>query len=214
MAEEVNEAIAYLRALKQAANAQVAGSAAPASEAGPYSQASSSGDSGPHGIERRHHPRYKCDGSVELRETGCDVRTFASFTDISLGGCYIEAQATYPVGTTLHMKLQANGFKIETKGLVRVNYPYLGMGIAFIDMPEESRTRLKELLCSISPTCGIMGPGIACALPTAEALEEMPAVSNPDAAIRALAEFFQNHQMLIREDFLRILRASESPKTP
>ena len=35
-----------------------------------------------------------------MREEGCDVRTWATFTDVSLHGCYVEAQATYPVGTT------------------------------------------------------------------------------------------------------------------
>jgi len=220
MAEEVNEGIAYLKALKQIANSQAASAAAPAQEASPNEQAPSGGaaeNSGVHpsfqGAEKRRSPRYKCEGSAELCETGCDVRTFASFTDVSRDGCYVEAQATYPVGTLLHLKLQANGFKVETKGSVRVTYPYLGMGIAFVDMSEEERARLKDLLRSISRPRGIMGPGIASALSAAGPQEEVPAVSNPEAAIRALVEFFENRQMLMREDFLRILRATQSPKT-
>jgi hypothetical protein len=110
------------------------------------------------------------------------------------------------------MKLQANGFKIETMGSVRVNYPYLGMGIAFEEMSEENRANLKELLSSISRPCGIMGPGIASAIPAAGPPEEVPSVSNPEAAIHALLDFFETHQMLLREDFLRILRTSQAPK--
>ena len=83
-------------------------------------------------------PRYKCEGSAELREEGCDVRTWATFSDISLHGCYVEAQATYPANTILHMKLEANGVRVETNGNVRVSYPYLGMGIAFLDTSEET----------------------------------------------------------------------------
>jgi len=216
MAEETNEGVAYLRALRQAADSQAASAAAPAREQAQVWPASSGNscpqESSKH-AERRSSPRYPCEGSAELCEDGCDVRTFASFTDISLGGCYIEAQATYPVGTLLHLKLQANGFKVETKGSVRVNYPYLGMGVAFTDMSEENRGHLKELLCSVAQPCGIMGPGIASSLPVAGPLEGVPAVSNPEAAVRALIGFFDHHQILMREDFLKVLRASQSPKT-
>jgi len=58
-----------------------------------------------------------------------------------------------------------------------------------------------------------MGPGIASTLPADGPLEALPPISNPQAAIRELAEFFENRQMLMREDFLRILRASQSPKS-
>jgi PilZ domain-containing protein len=76
-------------------------------------------------------------------EDGRDVQTWARFTDISIHGCYVEAQATYPVGTVLHMKLEANGAPVDNKGTVRVSYPYLGMGIAFTDVSEETRERRK-----------------------------------------------------------------------
>jgi hypothetical protein len=52
-----------------------------------------------------------------MREEGCDVRTWATFTDVSLHGCYVEAQATYPVGTVLHMKLETNGLRLEATGM-------------------------------------------------------------------------------------------------
>ena len=48
------------------------------------------------------------------------------------------------------MKLEANGVRVETKGNVRVSYPYLGMGIAFAEMSEENRGPLRELLATIS----------------------------------------------------------------
>jgi hypothetical protein len=217
MAEQVNDGVAYLMALKR--------SAAPSAEP-PSAERSTSGKEVPSGsvgtvnaqpqfsgAERRRSPRYKCEGGAELREEGCDVRTWAAFTDISLHGCYVEAQATYPAGTILQMKLEANGFKVETKGDVRVNYPYLGMGIAFIEMSEENRARLRELVGSIARPCVIMGPGVASALPATAPLEAVPLISNPEAAIQTLVEFFENRQMMMREDFLKTLRTSQSAKT-
>src|SRR5215831_11445806 len=81
-------------------------------------------------------PAISAKAAQKLREEGCDVRTWATFTDISLNGCYVEAQATYPAGTLLHMKMEVNGIRFEAKGKVRVSYPYLGMGIAFEEISD------------------------------------------------------------------------------
>ena len=76
---------------------------------------------------------------------------------MSLHGCYVEAQSTYPARTILHMKLKANDFRVEGKGIVRVNYPYLGMGIAFADMSAENLAQLRGLLSTISRPTVVMG---------------------------------------------------------
>lgn len=191
MDQETNESVAYLRALKQS-GPQAASAAAPASAA-----------------EKRRSPRYKCEGSAEIQEEGCDVRTWATFTDVSLHGCYVEAQATYPVGTPLQMKLSANGLKVEATGIVRVSYPYLGMGIAFSEMSQEDRAQLKELLGTVSRPSVIMGPGIASALPSCGPLDAVPLISDPRAAIQALVEFFEARHMLTREEFLTVLHKSQ-----
>jgi PilZ domain len=214
MAQEIDDGVAYLRALKQSTSPVAATAATPARQVNPDHPVSS-GDSSDHfkGAEKRRSPRYKCEGSAEMCEAGHDVRTWATFSDISLHGCYVEAQATYPAGTILHMKLEANGVRLETNGNVRVNYPYLGMGIAFVEMSDENRSRLRALLATITRPTVIMGPGIASSIPAAGPMEAVPPISNPSAALHALIEFFENRQMLMREDFLRILRKSQSTET-
>lgn len=217
MEQETNEGVAYLRALKQSAAPVAATAAAPARETALEEPAprGAVADSGQRflGAEKRRSPRYKCEGSAELCEDGGEVRTWATFSDVSLHGCYVEAQATYPVGTILHMKLELNGFRVETMGNVRVNYPYLGMGIAFSDMSRENAARLRELLGAISRPTVVMGPGMASSLPACGPLEAVPWIANPAAAVQALTEFFDNRQMLMREDFLRILRQSQGTET-
>jgi hypothetical protein len=213
MAQETNEGIAYLMALKRSGGGDDASLAKTVPAAQPVTEPgnANAGDRFK-GAEKRRSPRYKCEGSAEIREEGCDVRTWATFTDISIHGCYVEAQATYPANTLLYMKLEANGIRVETKGEVRVNYPYLGMGIAFADMSEENLTRLKQLLATVSHHCVIMGPGIAASLPATDPLKGVPLISNPEAAVQALVEFFESRQMLMRDDFLRILRKSQLEK--
>jgi hypothetical protein len=209
MPEEINEGIAYLRALKQSAG-QTNGTATPAHE----SLASGQGarvqpDDQFKGADKRRSLRYKCEGSAEVCVEGVDVRTWVSFTDVSMHGCYVEAQATYPAETVLHMKLEANGIRVETTGKVVVNYPYLGMGISFEDMSEENKAHLKRLLGTLAHRCVIMGPGIASSLPADGPMAEVPLISDPGAAIQALVEFFDSRQVLMREDFLRILKKSQ-----
>lgn len=210
MGQEINEGAAYLMALRHSAGQPDGAATAPATEAGTSTQTSdTSPDEKFKGAEKRRSARYKCEGSAEVREEGCDVRTWVTFTDVSLHGCYVEAQATYPPGTVLHMKMEANGIRLETIGIVRVTYPYLGMGIAFEGISDESKGRLKQLLATLSHRSVIMGPGIASSLPAKGPLENVPLISDPAVAIQALVEFFETRQILMRDDFLRLLKKSQ-----
>jgi hypothetical protein len=214
MAQEIDEGVAYLRALKRSGSSIAATAAATAREITAPGHSAPDGAAADsterfQGSEKRRSPRYQCEGSAEMREEGCDVRTWATFTDVSLHGCYVEAQATYPVGTVLHMKLETNGLRLEATGNVRVSYPYLGMGVAFVELSEANRAQLRQMLSQISRPSAIMGPGIASSLPASGPLDAVPAIADPAAAMQALTEFFESRQMLMREDFLRILRKSQ-----
>ncbi len=215
MVQPNNESVSYLMGLRNSGGSNAAASA-PSLKAEfqqPVADATAtSSDPQYQGAEKRRGPRFKCEGSAELRQDGRDIRTWATFTDVSLHGCYVEAQATYPAGTILHMKLEANGIRVETKGNVRMNYPYLGMGIAFVDMSGESVLRLRQMLATISHGCVVMGPGMASTLPSDAPLGAVPLITDPAAAVQELIEFFESRQMLMREDFLRILRKSQTPQ--
>ena len=214
MAEETNGGVAYLKALKQS-DVPAAASAAGAARARQTSADAADLNNGNaevggpfQGPEKRRSARHKCQGSAELRADNCDVRTWASFQDVSVHGCYVEAQGTYPVGTLLDMKLDVNGVRVEARGEVRVNYPYLGMGIAFQEMSEENRAQLKKLLSVISRPTVVVGLRAATSLAGSDVTGAGP-IANPAAALRALTDFFENRQMLMRDDFLKILRESQ-----
>ena len=93
MAQECNDGISYLMALKRS-SADVASAAVPARESSPETQTGGTGhyQGAPaqtccQGAEKRCSPRYKCEGSAEMRELSFNVHTWATFTDISLHGC-------------------------------------------------------------------------------------------------------------------------------
>jgi len=215
MAQESDESVAYLRALKQPYGSPAGTAGAPAHEkdaaakGGPVVGAT---DHQYPGSEKRRSARYTCEGSVEIQEDGCDVRTWATFTDISLHGCYVETHATYPLGTPLHLRLEANGVRVECKAAsVRVTYPYLGMGIAFVEMSDTDHTRLKELLATISRPAKIMGPKFISTLPTCGPEEHSITIPNPAAAVTSLMAFFESRHMLMRDDFMKIIAKSQLP---
>jgi hypothetical protein len=167
-----------------------------------------------HGAEKRRTPRYKCEGRVELYEAGCDVHTSAALIDLSLHGCYVETQATYPIGTMLAMKINTRNRRFEVGGDVRVTYPSLGMGIGFVEMTESNRSELKDLLASISQPVIVNSVSASSLHYSRETDDSVPWVSDPTAAVQALIEFFRNRQMMVREDFLRVLRQSQDAHKP
>jgi hypothetical protein len=161
--------------------------------------------------ERRKSPRYHCTGSARLQAVGGGDSVWATFTDISMHGCYLETSAPYNVGTMLELKLEAEGLRMHAEGIVRVAYPGVGMGVSFSAMSEVDRARLRELLASFLHRSRIISRGSAQNLPvpqpSTEALNIPPAV-DAVATLQAMAKFFESRHMMGRDEFLRILRKS------
>jgi hypothetical protein len=164
--------------------------------------------------ERRQCPRYKCQGSAEFRVDGSDVRTWGTFTDLSMHGCYIEMTATYPVGAVVNLGLGLGGLHVDVKGEVRVSYPFLGIGVAFRDVSEESVARLREMVRSLLPAAhlGISATGKAIAQPASptSARPSLPLILDTAAALQAVVEHFEGHRILTQEEFVLLLRRSQS----
>jgi len=155
-------------------------------------------------MERRATPRYKCQGSVQVREQNSKVRTWGSVTEISLHGCYLEMPATLPTGTTVFLQLDVSGKRVDAKGEVRGTYPLLGMGIAFREMTSQNRLKLGEMVLlaarEILPA--------AAKVNSAQPAWVMPPVSDPTRLVEALGNFFSRCESLSREEFMRMV-ASE-----
>jgi hypothetical protein len=210
MADEEDAGAAYLAALKQSSVPQAAGAAPARAPAVPRPlETRTRGMIPPGSADKRKSPRYRCQGSAHIREIDTGVAIWTTFTDISLHGCYVESTTAYRVGVTLGLKLEANGYRVEAIGEVRVSYPALGMGISFSKMSEEDRERLRALVRSISRPSVILGARVA--PPTRSTLqpEGSPPVADPGAALQAMVNFFEDRHMMGREEFLRILRKGQ-----
>jgi hypothetical protein len=213
MPEKTDAGAAYLAALKNSTASQAAGakpalasSATPS--AGPRPGGASPGGTASKGADKRKNLRYKCQGSVRLRALNTNVATWATFTDISKDGCYLEAAESHAAGTQLALVIEVNGLRIETTGEVRVAYPGLGMGIAFTQMSDADRERLRVLLNSIPHRSISPGPQLSTQSLSSTPSDPLSSVTNPSAVLQAMLKFFENRHMMGREEFLRILRNS------
>ena len=157
--------------------------------------------------ERRRNPRYKCEGSATFRVQDGNVRSWGTFTDLSISGCYVELKATFPVGAMLDLELELNGVRAQVKGEVRVSYPFLAMGVAFREMTAEHHMQIEAMLETVRPAPlkkSIVAEREATVRPAS-----MPIILNPAAALQALADFFEGHTLLSKDEFILLLRKSQ-----
>ncbi len=152
--------------------------------------------------DRRQSPRLRCSGSVEFRIQGSDVRMWGTLTDVSLHGCYVEMNATFPVDTKVDLVLKSFGIRIHTAGTVRATYPSLGMGICFADIDRLEQLQLRQLLAALSGRSTIY-----VGKPAEEpATKEILGSDDPKTIVGEIAGFFQNNQLLSRAEFYQIAK--------
>jgi hypothetical protein len=94
---------------------------------------------------RRQYTRHRCVGTVEFRIQGSKTSMSGTLTDLSLGGCYVKADATCPKGTILELVLQVGKARVHAQGRVAVVNPTTGMGIEFTSS-ERSISRLPAMI--------------------------------------------------------------------
>ena len=153
-------------------------------------------------IDRRKSPRLRCSGSAEVRTDGSDVCRWGTVTDISLHGCYVEMNTTFPVGTKVDLVLKSFGIRIETPGEVRASYPSLGMGICFAEIEPVQQMQLKQLLAALSGRSAV-STGIS---DQENSVKDALAAADPKAFLDEITEFFQKNQLLSRTEFQQIAK--------
>ncbi|HEV8325162.1 MAG TPA: TIGR02266 family protein [Myxococcota bacterium] len=115
------------------------------------------GKQGPPGSERREHERVPVDLRVDYRSE--DTFLFASITNISEMGIFIETRAPLPRGTQLNLEFELpTGGRFSERGEVMWVNPYRpegpnlnpGMGVRFLELSGEARSKIVELVRKIA----------------------------------------------------------------
>jgi hypothetical protein len=157
--------------------------------------------------EQRQSVRIRCSGSVEFWAEGRQDRMWGTLTDISQHGCYVEMHTTFPVGTKVNLILKSFGVQIQAPGVVRVSYPFMGMGIGFAEIEAGQQAQLKQLLDSLSGRASVPAT-----IPVPENVtKNIRASVDPRSLLNELWDYFEKHQWLSREEFLGIAKHKRRP---
>jgi hypothetical protein len=152
--------------------------------------------------DRRKSPRHRCSGTVEFRAEGSDVRLWGTLTDVSLHGCYLEMNTTFPVNTKVSLVLKSCGIQVQAPGTVRATYPFLGMGISFGEIEPGQQLQLQQLLDSLAGRNAVRATGSAAENSKQDALASV----DPRAFLDEITEFFKKESLLSREEFYRFAK--------
>lgn len=115
--------------------------------------------------ERRGSARYPFAGAASVVDAESSARVIARASDISLGGCYIDAISCFPQGTMVWLRVTRDKQSFTTKAVVVWNRNGLGMSLAFVSTePEQLWTVTKWI----------------------ESLQEMVPANEPEPEIEAV----------------------------
>ena len=108
----------------------------------------SSTEPDPH--ERRRHARYPFTATVEAVETISQTRINGRTSDLSRGGCYVDAISSFPVGSVVKMRLTKEARSLEAQAEVVYSLAGMGMGVKFTGGDPEQLWNLEKWVGELS----------------------------------------------------------------
>jgi CheY-like chemotaxis protein len=101
---------------------------------------------------RREQTRYACRLGAEVYQQGSSVRHYCHLSDLSPGGCYLEMQMVFPVGTAIEITVRTHEMKLRLSGEVKASHPSYGMGILFKLNTKDDRHGVQQLIDFVAAT--------------------------------------------------------------
>jgi hypothetical protein len=153
--------------------------------------------------ERRKIPRYAVNADSEVEEPRVQAKINGRMTDLGMGGCYVDSMMTFPVDTSVHMRMTREDLKFEADAKVVFSKPGLGMGLAFTELTSEHKKYLAAWVDELSGT---------------ERIVEKPTRSMPmddeeagqrsdQTALQQLIKVLLQRDVITQSDFEQVLRA-------
>ena len=129
-------------------------------------------------------------------------------TDLSLGGCYLESNAPFPVSTRVLLSMRVADLTMQAEGIIRVMHPEIGMGIEFTRTTPEQRQQVEKFIQALMDSRGVL-PDLMVEPDGMEADAPKTSVSpaEPDEELEdPLLELFRTRPGLPADAFLGELR--------
>ncbi len=103
--------------------------------------------------DRRKLERQACRLGAEVYRMSSRAPIRCTLSDISSGGCYVEASETLPAGTALEIVVRTRALRFGVAGTVLSEHPGFGMGVRFSLRNEEQKKQVQQLiLCAQGET--------------------------------------------------------------
>jgi c-di-GMP-binding flagellar brake protein YcgR len=99
--------------------------------------------------KRRSFQRCQLVASAEVTELSSGARLSARISELSLGGCYVDAMTQFSEGTQVELRILRDQGVFETKAKVVYCHPQSGMGLAFAELTPEQRSVLEDWIAEI-----------------------------------------------------------------
>ena len=98
--------------------------------------------------ESRRHPRISFSTEVWLGQDGIFTRGEERFSNVSVGGAFIELEHGYPIGSIVNLRfsLPIQSHFITCAAIVRSAHPGQGIGIEFLDLSPEYQDKLQAFV--------------------------------------------------------------------
>lgn len=156
--------------------------------------------------ERRNVQRFVINADSEVEEPKAKAKVNGRMTDIGLGGCYVDAMTTFPVGTHVIVRMMREDLPFEAGAKVVFASPGLGMGLAFSNLGPEQQRQLSQWIAELSGTA-IEAPKPA-KVPASQ-LRELMGRGGERGALVQLITLLTRKGMLTESEFEQLVRQLE-----
>jgi PilZ domain len=106
-------------------------------------------DPPPQWTKQRSVLRCPLVASVEVTDLHSGTRLSARISELSVGGCYVDAITPFPEGTLVKLRIIRDQGAFESNGKVVYTHANFGMGVAFTDVTTEQRSILEGWIAEI-----------------------------------------------------------------
>lgn len=96
--------------------------------------------------EKRRTPRIPFVAVAELAEMESGANVTGQVSELSAYGCYVEILNTFPIETTVTIKIFAEAECFEAKAKVIYAHPNFGMGLVFQELSLQNGNLLRQWL--------------------------------------------------------------------
>jgi hypothetical protein len=131
-------------------------------------------------VDRRAYARYQYTAEAKVIERLSEAELSGRCSDISLGGCYIDALSPFPVGAGVRVALTTDAGNFSADGIVASSTDGMGMGLRFTSIEPDQRRILNGWIRDLSGSEPeeISSTAARFATEQAKARDELPYVLN------------------------------------